>query len=56
MPKTFKNKMVSGNPLRHSIIVSDLQEVGEVVDWIDLAQDSEMGRALVNVVMNVRVP
>jgi hypothetical protein len=33
----------------------DLQEVGwGDVDWIDLAQDR--GRALINAVMNLRVP
>jgi len=35
----------------------DLQKVGcRVVDWIDLAQDKDWCRALVNVVMNLRVP
>ena len=34
----------------------DLQEVGWWMDWIDLAQDKDRWRALVNVVMNLRVP
>jgi hypothetical protein len=38
-------------------IKMDLQEVvWEGVDWIDMAQDSDRWRALVNVVMNIRVP
>jgi len=57
MLKTFKIKMVSGNPRPYSIIVLDLQEFGcEFLDWIDQAQDRERGRALVNAVMNLRVP
>jgi hypothetical protein len=35
----------------------DLREIGwDGMDWIDLAQDRHQWRALVNTVMNLRVP
>jgi hypothetical protein len=35
----------------------DLREIGwDGVDWSDLAQDRDQWRALVNTVMNLRVP
>jgi hypothetical protein len=38
-------------------IKMDLREIGwDGMYWIDLAQDGDQWRALVNTVMNVRVP
>jgi hypothetical protein len=37
-------------------IKMDLKEVGGGADWIDLAQDRDRWRSLVNAVMNLRVP
>jgi hypothetical protein len=37
-------------------IKMDLQGVGWCMDWIMLAQDRDRWRALVNAVMNLRVP
>jgi hypothetical protein len=38
-------------------IKMDLPEIGwESMDWIDLAQDRDRWRAVVNTVMNLRVP
>jgi hypothetical protein len=48
-----------GRPRRRWMdnIKTDLREIGwEGMDWIDLDQDSDQWRALVNAVMNLRVP
>ena len=38
-------------------IKMDLQDLGwGDMDWIDMAQDRDRWRALVNAVMNIRVP
>jgi hypothetical protein len=38
-------------------IKMDLREIGwGGIDWIDLAQDRDQWRALVNMIMNLRVP
>jgi hypothetical protein len=42
---------------RDAYIKMDLREIGrDEVDWIDMAQDRDQWRALVNTVLKLRVP
>jgi hypothetical protein len=48
-----------GRPRRRWVdnIKMDLREIGyDGVDWIDMAQDRDQWRALMNTVLNLRVP
>jgi hypothetical protein len=53
-----EEKRQLGTPRRglEDIIKMDLREVGRGGDWMKLDQDRERWRALVNTVMNFRVP
>ena len=53
-----EGKRPLGRPKRRweDDIKMDLREVGGVGDWMEFAQDRDSWRALVNTVMNLRVP
>jgi hypothetical protein len=54
-----EGKRPLGRPRRRWVdkIKMDLREIGwDGVHWIDLAQDRDQWRVLVNTVMNLRVP
>jgi hypothetical protein len=54
-----ERKRPLGRPRRRLVdnIKMNLGEIGwDGMDWINLAQDSEQWRALVNTVMNLRAP
>jgi hypothetical protein len=52
-------KRLLGRPMRRWVdnIIMDLRVIGwDGMDWIDLAQDRDQWRALVDTVLNLRVP
>jgi hypothetical protein len=54
-----EGKRPLGRPRRRwaDNIKMDLREIGwDGVDWMDMAQDRDLWRALVNTILNLRVP
>jgi hypothetical protein len=54
-----EGKRPLGRPRRRSVdnIKMDLREIGwDGVDWIDMAQNRDQWSALVNTVLNLRIP
>jgi hypothetical protein len=54
-----EGKRPLGRPRRRWVdnIKMDLREISwDGMDWIDLAQDRDQWRALINAIMNLRVP
>jgi hypothetical protein len=59
LEEKLEGKTPLGRPRRRweDNIKIDLREIGwDGIDWIDVAQDRDKWRALVNTVMNLRVP
>jgi hypothetical protein len=57
MRNYYKIVVVSLKGREHSRDGTDGREIGlEAEDWINMAQDKDWWRALVNTVMNLRVP